>query len=249
MCGRMNITDNEGIRFLMDLVGMPFWPSAGPRFNVSPSQSLDVLVRATDDGDDADENTVVSSYQHREMTWGMVPPWARDGQFKRPLINARSETVREKPSFRHLIGPNRCLVPVTGFYEWQRTGGSKRPYYIYPAEGRAMLFGALYQMVDEKMQVTLLTTAANDAMSAVHHRMPVIIGNEDVDTWLGLAKSSAGNPANQQDNQETVDRLMAPVHDTWLTMHEVSSYVSNARNLGPECSEPLRESGQQGLEF
>ena len=252
MCGRMNITDNEGIRFLMDIVGLSSWPEPGPRFNVSPTQPLDVLVRRQPISDDATEATEAipanHTYQHREMHWGLIPPWAREGQFKRPLINARSETVREKPSFRHLIGPNRCLVPVTGFYEWHRDGNTKRPFYIYPAEGRAMLFGALYQEVDDNLQVTLLTTAANDAMNKIHHRMPVIIRPGDVAAWMS-DDAAADEKQPTTDTRERIDSLMAPVDDDWLSMHEVSSYVSNARNTGQECSQPLEDSAQKGLDF
>ncbi len=252
MCGRMNITDNEGIRFLMEIVGLSSWPAASPRFNVSPSQSLDVLVRRQPNTSDAAEATSSDgTYQHRQMNWGLVPPWARDGQFKRPLINARSETVREKPSFRHLIGPNRCLVPVTGFYEWHRDGNTKRPFYIYPSKGRAMLFGALYQEVEDDVQVTLLTTAANDEMNKVHHRMPVIIRPDDIGDWMSDDKASGSANEHQKatDSHQKIDSLMAPIDNDWLSMHEVSSYVSNARNTGPECSQPLQESAQRGLDI
>ena len=232
MCGRMNITDNEGIRLLMDLVGMPLWPTITPRFNVAPTQTIDVLLSADD--------TV--GLQHQSMHWGIVPTWAKPDQFQRPLINARSETVREKPSFRHLIDGSRCLVPVTGFYEWHRKGSDKRPFYIYPGQNdgansgqhRAMFFGALYQRgKDDALQTTLLTTAANETMANVHHRMPVIIEPQDCLNWL------AGT------DRDEIDALMQPASNDTLAMHEVSSYVSNARNQGPDCSEPLVQSKNQ----
>ena len=236
----MNITDNEGIRLLMDLVEMPLWPTIAPRFNVSPTQTIDVLL-CTEQGVDPGVPET-KGLQHQSMHWGIVPPWAKPDQFQRPLINARSETVREKPSFRHLIDESRCLVPVTGFYEWHRSGSDKRPFYIYPGpnsennkgENRAMFFGALYQRdKNNLLQATLLTTAANETMASVHHRMPVIIDSKDCLNWL------AGT------DKDEIDALMQPASNDTLAMHEVSSYVSNARNQGSECSAPLEHSNNQ----
>jgi len=224
MCGRMNITDNEGILLLMDMIGMPSWPSIEARYNVAPTQTLDVVIDRGSPGS--------ALLQHQPMHWGLIPGWAKKGQFKRPLINARSETVREKPSFRHLVDAHRAVVPITGFYEWLREGDKKRPYYIHPGNAGAMLLAALYQENAEGIyEVTLLTTGANSSMSKVHDRMPVILNPEDAGLWL------------TPENSDRVDTLMKPAANDFLAMHEVSSYVSNARNTGPECMEPLQASG------
>lgn len=230
MCGRMNITDNEGIRLLMDLIGMPSWPSIQERYNVAPSASLDVLRSAGKvDSTVSDSKDTNSTLMHDTMHWGLIPPWAKAGQFKRPLINARSETVREKPSFRHLVDDHRVLVPVTGFYEWLRRGDSRQPYYFHPVKTRAMLMAGLYQEnAKGEKEVTLLTTAANDTMNPVHHRMPVIISPNDASTWL------SGQPAS------VIDELMLPAANDVLALYEVDAYVSNARNEGAKCMEPLQ---------
>ncbi len=225
MCGRMNITDNEGIRLLMELIGMPSWPSIQARYNVAPSAGLDVLYAAIDSP--SNETTPVTA--HDTMHWGLVPPWAKAGQFKRPLINARSETVREKPSFRHLVDGHRALVPITGFYEWLRKGDSRQPYYFHAADNTALLLAGLYQEnAKGEREITLLTTAANDTMAAVHHRMPVIIKPDDALVWL------SDQPA------PLIDSLMQPAANDYLAFYEVGNYVSNARNEGEQCMEPLQ---------
>ena len=167
MCGRMNITDNEGVRLLMELVGMPSWPTIQARYNVAPTAILDALARDRDKPD---------QLVHLECQWGLVPVWAKPGQFSSPLINARAETVWEKPSFRNLVRHQRVCVPINGFYEWRRERKNKTPFYIYPKERKAMFVAGLYQnSPDSHADVTLLTTAANTAMAPIHHRMPVII--------------------------------------------------------------------------
>lgn len=227
MCGRMNITDNEGIRLLMELIGMPSWPSIQARYNVAPSASLDVLLASSDSESDPTEASHHTA--HDTMHWGLIPPWAREGQFKRPLINARSETMREKPSFRNLVDGNRALVPITGFYEWLRKGNTRQPYYFHPSDNTAMLVAGLYQEnAKGEREITLLTTAANDTMAAVHHRMPVIIKPEDAITWLS------------DQNDSVIDKLMQPAANEYLSLYEVDSYVSNARNEGAQCVEPVQ---------
>ncbi|MBX2886664.1 MAG: SOS response-associated peptidase [Granulosicoccus sp.] len=217
MCGRMNITDNEGIRLLMELVGMPSWPSIQARYNVAPSAQLDVVVRATDSKGEA------ASLEHMEGHWGLIPPWARPGQFSSPLINARSETVWEKPSFRNLIKHQRVCVPINGFYEWHREKSAKIPYFIKPADTRAMLIAGIYQRSADRTDITLLTTAANELMAPVHHRMPVVINSDQVDEWL------------HNDDPEILNQLMQPAANDVLTLQQVSDYVNNAKNEGPEC--------------
>ena len=232
----MNITDNEGILILMDMIGMPTWSSIQARYNVSPTASIETLHAC----DEASSGTFTQTQMH----WGLIPPWAKEGQFKRPLINARSETVREKPSFRHLVDANRCLVPVTGFYEWKREGKSKRPFYIFPATANAMFFGGLYQLNSAgNPEVTLLTTAANDSMSEVHDRMPVIIQPADAIQWISRTD---GDGENESD---LIDALMQPVGNDVLEMYEVSAFVSNARNEGAQCTEPYQPQRQTGLDL
>jgi len=211
MCGRMNITDNEGVRLLMELVGMPTWPAIQARYNIAPAALLDVAIRDND------------SVAHLAGHWGLIPSWAKPGQFSSPLINARAETVWQKPSFRHLVKQQRLCVPVTGFYEWKREKSGKTAFYISPTDAEAMFLAGLFQHGPTRNDVTLLTTAANEKMSSVHHRMPVIIQPEDVAEWLG------------NDDPERLNELMQPAANDLLTLRQVSDYVNNARNEGPEC--------------
>lgn len=218
MCGRVNITDNEGVRLLMELVGMPSWPSIQERYNIAPSAQLDGLV--WNDG-----------LEHSLLHWGLVPAWAKPGQFASPLINARSETVWEKPSFRNLVKNQRVCVPVTGFYEWHRNKGQKTPHYIYPANNESMFLAGIYQRTKtgdstSRHDVSLLTVEANQRMAEVHHRMPVIIPPEAVTTWL-----SNDTPTDR----ELLDSLMQPAANDYLAFRQVSDYVNNARNEGPDC--------------
>ena len=218
MCGRVNITDNEGVRLLMELVGMSSWPSIQERYNVAPSAILDGLV--WNDG-----------LEHATLQWGLIPAWAKPGQFSSPLINARSETVWEKPSFRNLIKNQRVCVPVTGFYEWHRSKGAKQPHYIRPANDESMFLAGIYQRTktgdsQSRNDLSLLTVEANESMAAVHHRMPVIIPPDAVSAWLST---------DEPTDRELLDSLMQPAANDYLSFQKVSDYVNNARNEGPEC--------------
>jgi len=213
MCGRMNITDNEGIRLLMDLVGMPSWPSIQARYNVAPTASLDVLARDP-------ERDVIT---HLDAHWGLIPVWAKPGQFSSPLINARSETVWEKPSFKNLVKRQRICIPITGFYEWHRAAKKKTPFFIYPADNKAMLIAGIYQKSSERIDVSILTTNANAAMAPIHHRMPVIITADAANEWL------------LNDDVDVLNNLMHNPNENVLAFREVSNFVNNARNEGPEC--------------
>ncbi len=231
MCGRINVSDNEGVRLLLAMLGMEVWPSRDPRYNIAPTQTLDVVLW--------DHET--PSLQ--PMKWGLMPKWAKPGKFSAPLINARSETIWEKPSFRHLITQYRVLVPINGFYEWHRQGKTKTPFYFQPVEHKAMFLAAIYQPSPEetqaadtspeqsanKAQVCLVTTDANDTMQAVHHRMPVILDAESAMRWI--------TPSDH----EVIEKLMKPAGNDVLQQTQVGDYVNSSRNEGEQCIQ-LRQS-------
>lgn len=220
MCGRINVSDNEGVRLLLSMLGMETWPSREPRFNIAPTQTLDVVQWR--------DQPVLTG-----MKWGLIPPWAKPGQFSSPLINARSETIRTKPSFRQLIATQRVLIPINGFYEWLREGKSKTPYYVSPTEQAAMFVAGIYQQSSKpnedgslkKPEVCVVTTEANAAMAKVHHRMPVILPVETALSWI------------DNDDRDTIDELMKPASNQPLRLKQVSSYVNSSRNEGPQCIE------------
>ena len=215
MCGRMNIHDHKGIQQLLDSFGLLLIPERfTARHNVAPGAEL--LTVFSPDGP-----------QLAEMEWGIVPPWAKPGKFSGPLINARSETIWEKPSFKKQVATARAVIPINGFYEWQRSKEAKIPYYFKPKDAGAMGLAGIYQVsTDGVMQCCVITTAANELMSPVHNRMPVILSGEGMRQWLA------------EKDRETLDRLMVPAPENALECYRVSKYVNNARNEGLECIEP-----------
>ncbi len=223
MCGRINVSDNEGVRLLLSMLGMDTWPSREPRFNIAPTQTLDVVQWQ-------EKPTL------RSMRWGLLPPWAKPGQFSAPLINARSETIRTKPSFRELITTQRVLIPINGFYEWRRAGKNKTPFYISANHHPAMFVAGIYQTPaglnedgsEKKPEVCVVTTAANSSMAEVHHRMPVILSVDHALSWI------------DNNDRELIDSLMKPAVNEMLAMRQVGDYVNSSRNEGPECIEAAR---------
>ena len=165
-----------------------------PRYNIAPTQFV-AAIRANDSSD-------------RELVmlrWGLVPFWAKDPSIGNRMINARAETVAEKPSFRAAYRDRRCLVLADGFYEWRKQDGGKTPYFISAANGQPFAFAALWENwqskeSDESLQTTtLITTAANDFMIDIHHRMPVVLGPLAASKWLAgenglLEQVSANGP-------------------------------------------------------
>ncbi len=186
-----------------------------PRYNISPQSNVLSLFQSD------------TRIEITEMHWGLIPPWAKEGQFKSPLINARSETVWEKPSFRNLIKNQRCIIPVSGFFEWKREGKTKQPYAIKVNNQPLMLIGGIYQISkDGEMQHCIVTTPSNSKMDQVHGRQPVILNLEQAKNWMTY---------DNQDDKGDLDDLMNSCPTDWLDIYPVSNYVNNARNQGPEC--------------
>ena len=223
MCGRLTqrLTWRE-IHALLSLAG----PAANlrPRYNLAPSQSA-AVVRS-----DAGERRISM------VRWGLIPAWAKDPAIGHKLINARAETAAVKPAFRAAFSKRRCLVPVDGYYEWRREGSVRQPWLIARRDGGPMALAGLWERRrvpegtalrgslaehrrgDVVETFTILTTEASATMRALHHRMPVILPEEDYEHWLSGANVRLGP---------------APQH--WLTMHRVGLRVNNPRNDEPEC--------------
>ena len=163
MCGRINLSDNEGVQALMAMLGVPLLPeqtpltsdaSFQPRWNISPSATLSALV--------ADSMNDRATLNNTTMRWGLEAPWSEPGKGVRRLINARSETLLSKPTFRDLAKHHRTVIPVNGFYEWKREGDDRIPYYIQVQELPAMLLAAVYQpMSAEDIAKEMRTLQAN----------------------------------------------------------------------------------------
>lgn len=225
MCSRYSLTSPpEAVRAVFRLREVHDFP---PRYNIAPTQPV-AIVRNDDRGE-------------RELMlvrWGLIPPWVKDPREFSLLINARSETAEEKPSFRGALRHHRCLVPTNGFYEWTGKAGAKRPHLIRRRQGSNHGLFALAGLFEHWMgadgsemdTMAILTTAANASVAPLHDRMPVIIGEADFDRWLDCRPGKA----------DPVRDLLCPAADDLLEVVEVSAKLNNVRNEGPELQEPVR---------
>lgn len=174
MCGRYSLIciDDLGNRFRV------FDPMIGARsrFNITPASEMPVIIRK-------EEN------QLAVMRWGLIPRWTRDIHTAKPLINARAETLTEKPAFRSLLINHRCLIPASGFFEWRKDGKVKTPYYIQLRESPLFSFAGLYDQCQNQEGVTvstytIITCEPNILIEPLHNRMPVILSRQDEERWL-----------------------------------------------------------------
>ena len=220
MCGRYSLT--SPVESLVDLFDAGPLGDYGPRYNIAPSQMVPV-VRLDGDGDRA----------WAWLKWGLIPSWAKDPAIGNRMINARSETVSEKPSFRAAFRRRRCLIPADGFYEWQSRDGAKQPHLIAATDGGQLAFAGLWEHWQDAEgavieSCTIITTEANDRLRPIHPRMPVIVAPAHFDFWLA-ASETAG---------EMLRPLFAPLPDDSLTARPVSRRVNDPRNDDPGCQEP-----------
>lgn len=211
----MNISDHEGIQWLLEQLGLSLAEEKfTAKYNVSPATAVWGVA------------VVRQAVTLEPMQWGFIPPWAKEGVFKRPLFNARSETIWEKPSFKNLIRRYRAIVPANGFYEWARKGKEKEAYYIKMQNEPAMALAAIVQTHgDGYLQCCLVTTEANEQMQGIHHREPVIIAPDTIEEWLN------------NDDRGFLDECMAKQQTHQFAIKKISGYVNNSRHDGPECTE------------
>ncbi|MDE0050393.1 MAG: SOS response-associated peptidase [Rhodospirillales bacterium] len=227
MCGRFTqrMTWRE-LHERMDLIGTPL--NLRPRYNVAPSQDV-AIVRANDDGRSL-----------CMLRWGLIPSWAREPNIGYKLINARTETAAEKPSFRSAWRHRRCLIPADGFYEWRREGKTRQPWLFGLKDAAPFAFAGLWESWavpagaaltgslaerspgDTVGTFTILTTAANETVTPVHGRMPVILPEDAYGPWL------AGEEVP-----------LAPYPADAMTAHPVSTLVNRPANDDPRCVEPI----------
>ena len=163
------------------------------------------------------------------MKWGLIPFWAKDPKIGSRMINARAETVAEKPAFRNALKKRRCLVLADGYYEWQKTPVGKRPFRIVMRSGEPFAFAGLWETwKDPEGNVipscTIITTAANDFLAPIHNRMPIILPREKEERWLDTGF----------DDQATLTSVLIPHPGEDMDAYEVSTMVNYARNDGPE---------------
>jgi putative SOS response-associated peptidase YedK len=220
-----------------------------PDYNIAPTKPVyAVLTRQPDDRDGpgdavarARDSAVPAARQLRVLRWGLVPFWAKDVKIGSRMINARAETVAEKPAFRRAFGQRRCLLPADGYYEWQQQdGGPKQPIYITRADGRSLAFAGLYELWRDPAvapddpaawlwTTTIITTSAPDDLGHIHDRMPMVIEPSSWGEWL--------DPANH--DVADLRSVLVPAMVSGLSTYPVSTAVNSVRNNGPELIEPL----------
>jgi putative SOS response-associated peptidase YedK len=227
MCGRftLRLTPRE-LQEFFDLFRVPEF---SPRYNIAPTQRSPAIRI------DAEGHRVADLLQ-----WGLVPPWAQTPAVGSQMINCRSESAATRRAFRCAFRERRCLVPATGFYEWQAAGRSKQPWHLTLKSGEPFAFAGLWESWTGPDQrpletFTILTTAANAFMAEVHSRMPVLLPRETWPVWLDADVRDAA----------ALEPLLVPSPSEWWERTPVSAFVNNVRNDGPECIRAVRP--QRGL--
>jgi len=222
MCGRyVQRTDAKKLAKEFKVAEVP---AVEPRYNIAPTQDV-LAVHETPDG--------------REMAfykWGLIPSWAKDKSMGARLINARSETVAEKPAFRQAFKQRRCIIPADGFYEWQKTDGRKQPFFFRMRDERPFGFAGLWERWEGEggeviNSCAILTTEANEVLRPVHDRMPVILHPDDYELWLGADARELG----------LVKEMLRPYPAEEMDAHPVSTLVNDPRHGGAKLIERARE--------
>ena len=216
MCGRYTLTVPTD-RLVAELGLDEVRAEPTQNFNVAPTQSVAAVVAE-------------GGKRRLEMLrWGLVPSWADDPEIGSRMINARSETAPEKPSFRSAFRRRRCLIPADGFYEWKREPGGKQPFYIRMKDERPFAFAGLWESWHdgEVRSCAILTTQANELVRDVHERMPVILPKEDYEAWL-----------DPEAEREELVSLLRPYLGDDLETFPVSRFVNSPRNNDERCVEP-----------
>lgn len=220
MCGRFTVTNPDPGQ-IAEQFALPNIPSVQvePRYNVAPTQSVAVVF-----------NDAEGKNQLAYMFWGLIPSWSKDATGASKMINARAETIAEKPSFRSAMSKRRCLVIADGFYEWKTEGdGPKQPMRITLKDGELFGFAGLYERWTEPNSgetiptCTIITTTPNGLMAPIHNRMPVIIPREEYATWLDYKTTDA----------KKVLPLLAPYDEKKMRAYPVSRAVNSPKADGP----------------
>lgn len=220
MCGRYTLFADE--MEIMERFGLDYIRDSYEKsYNIAPGQKVLVIIH--------DGEKKRAGY----LRWGLVPFFAKDEKIGYKMINARSETAHEKPSFKHLMAKKRCLIVADSFYEWKKEGDIKQPYRIQMRNRKLFAFAGLWdkwQKGDRTLfTCTILTKDANDFMKNIHHRMPIILPKNMEDEWI---------KPNQMSAYDAYEFLKSIEMDS-MSANMVSTYVNSAANNSPKCVEPL----------
>ena len=222
MCGRFTQTASPAV--IVQQFGVAIPPLFTARYNIAPSQPV-AAIRI---------ELGTTTRQLVLLRWGLIPSWAKDSKIGHQCINAKAETVAEKPSFRAAFKTRRCLVIATGFYEWQVQGLRKQPMWIGLKSQRLFAFAGLWEQWHppegaDIESCTILTTEPNELLRPIHNRMPVILAPSTYDQWLDPSFHEA----------ESLKSLLRPYPSEELTAYPVSTLVNNPRHDAPDCLEPI----------
>lgn len=218
MCGRYSL--EASIEALNSIFGTDWASPFKPRYNIAPTQLTPVIRLSPTD----------NKLHIEPMKWGLIPSWAKDPSIGNRMINARSETVDEKPSFRSSLKQRRCIVPASGFYEWQAVAGRKHPLYIKLRDDNLMLFAGLWdhwkgpegEVIES---FSILTTGSNELIRPLHERMPVILNRESKNVWLDPVVT----------DPVLLKSLCNPYQSELMELYPVSDLVNSPKNDSPEC--------------
>jgi putative SOS response-associated peptidase YedK len=222
MCGRYTLSSKgDEVALLFDLQEIPQLPL---RYNIAPTQET-AVVRVERPGEPRRLDL---------LRWGLIPYWAKEASIGNRMINARAESVAEKPAYRWSFRRKRCLIPTNGFYEWKKEGKAKQPYMIRRKDAKPFAFAGLWDRWQDPERgpldtFTILTTDANELIRPLHDRMPVILDPRDFGLWL--------DPAVE--DRERLEPLLAPFDSQQMETYPVSRTVNSPVNDVAECVEPL----------
>lgn len=221
MCGRFALYLQAGA--FAEIFGCPPPDDLAPRYNIVPDSGIVAVVQAAD------------GRRAGRLRWGLLPPWAEAPDDRGRQINARSETVFDKPSFKSAALRHRCLIPASGFFEWQKGGGASRPYFIHRTDGAPLAMAGIWRQsrFGESTIATcaILTMDAYPSIAGIHHRMPVMLEPATWDAWLDPTTREA----------EALRRALQPLPEAMITAHEVSRAVNSPANDRPELVVPVAE--------
>lgn len=225
MCGRFALT-TSGMT-LAELLRLTQPPNLEPRYNIAPTQPVAALRTPSADAE-----------RRLEMFhWGLIPSWAKDPAIGNRMINARAETVAEKPAYRAAFRRRRCLIPVSGFYEWQepQTKGPKQPFYIQMADESPFALAGLWEQWQDPNgsaveSCTIITTSPNELLRPIHDRMPVILPPDDYDRWLDPDQSDV----------KKLTPMLQPFPAKHMAAYAISTHVNKPSNDDAECIKAVR---------
>mgnify|MGYP001361408615 FL=1 len=229
MCGRKTLT--KDIQSIIEEMAIESWDDSELyqlNYNIAPTQTSPVIV------DKMGRHAMI-------MKWGLIPNWATDASIGSKLINARAETLLEKPSFQHLVPTQRCVVLADGYYEWKRSNSRAIPYYICHPEKKILPMAGLWDIWknisgENLFSYTIITTMSNSDLKEIHHRMPVILDNKNIDPWIKVHNISVANAMS----------LLEPYKNE-LKFHQVSTLVNSPRNNQIDCIRSVEDSENLSL--